>query len=253
MLENEDPLFPRLEVTHQPAKQHIVVMKRVRRVRKNNIVAVWFLRNDRPIAWQYSTAYLCPIRNLRRLKIARDCVQCAPIRFDEYARRRPARQRFDPDGARPREQVQKPCALDARRKDIEQRLAHAVQCRPHVQSLGRDQPYPARRSSNYSHLSLLPTPHRQAKNGGQSNRREHCAANESEPHHGSDGPHPLSAMLASHAIRRWNATCDAPHGYRYNICIFPESVALMACSLCCTEQYLHPSQGRRELSRWSAA
>jgi len=72
--------------------------------------------------------------NAERLQVGLDGFDRLPVALDEHRMLRPAADRFNPDGARPRIGVHEDAALDARRKNVEQCLAQPIRSRPHIES-----------------------------------------------------------------------------------------------------------------------
>ena len=100
----------------------------VRRVKENDMEWLCLMLDVSPQKLRRFGGYDLDLRscNLQRIDISCDERRHCSRSIDKDNARRAARQRFDSDRARSRTQIQKSCALDSRREDVEERLAQSI-------------------------------------------------------------------------------------------------------------------------------
>src|SRR5438270_4909764 len=84
-------------------------------------------------------------------EIFADSSRAPLVRFDQSAMCRTAAERLDRNGSRARIEIQKACALDAGRQDVENGLPQAVRGRTHIHSGGSNETTRAQASGDDAH------------------------------------------------------------------------------------------------------
>src|SRR5262249_19247871 len=82
-------------------------------------------------------------------------VQGPPVALDERDGRGPARERLEPDPARPREEIEQPRVRQPRPERVQQRGPYLIRGRPGRRPLRRHEPPPLVRSRNHPHESTI--------------------------------------------------------------------------------------------------